>query len=64
MTREIRETYNVDIEDLKDILAVIIRDEETHRKLLSKMKRILVGKEEERIEDKAPAFKYQNPDAW
>jgi rubrerythrin len=63
MTREIRETYNVDIKDLKDILAVIIKDEETHRKLLSKMKRILVGKEEQ-IDDKAPAFKYQNPDAW
>jgi len=64
MTREIREIYNVDIKDLKDILTVIIRDEETHRKLLSKMKKILIGKEEERIEDKAPAFKYQNPDAW
>jgi len=63
MTREIRETYNVDIKDLKEILAVIIRDEETHRKLLSKMKKILVG-EEEQTEDKAPAFKYQNPDAW
>jgi rubrerythrin len=55
--------YNVDIKDLKDILAIIIRDEETHRKLLSKMKKILVGKEEQ-IEDKAPAFKYQNPNAW
>ncbi len=63
MTREMRETYNVDIKDLKDILAIIIKDEETHRKLLSKMKRILVGKEEQ-IDDKAPAFKYQNPNAW
>jgi rubrerythrin len=63
MTRKIREIYNVDIKDLKDILAIIIRDEQTHRKLLSKMKRILAGKEEQ-IEDKAPAFKYQNPNAW
>jgi rubrerythrin len=63
MTSEIREIYNVDVKDLKDILAIIIRDEETHRKLLSKMKKILVGKEEQ-TEDKAPAFKYQNPDAW
>jgi rubrerythrin len=63
MTREIREVYNVDIRDMKDILAVIIKDEETHRKLLSKMKKILVGKEEQ-TEDKAPAFKYENPDAW
>ena len=64
MTSEIREMYNVDIKDLKDILEIIIRDEETHRKLLSKMKKILVGNEEERIEDIAPAFKNQNPDAW
>jgi hypothetical protein len=63
MTREIREIYNVDIEDMKDILATIIRDEEIHRKLLSKMKKILVGKEEQ-TEDKAPVFRYKNPDAW
>ena len=44
-------------------LATIIRDEETHRKLLSKMKKILVGKERQ-TEDIAPAFKYQNPTAW
>ena len=63
MTREIRETYNVDIKDLKDILATIIRDEETHRKLLSKMKKILSGKEEP-TEDTAMTVKYKNPDAW
>lgn len=34
MTREIRETYNVDLEDVKDILETIIRDEETHRELI------------------------------
>ena len=64
MAREISEIYNLDVKDLKDILKIIIKDEETHRKLLSKMKKILVGKEEEQIEDKAPAFKYQNPNAW
>jgi hypothetical protein len=32
-------------------------------KLLVKTKRILVGKEEQ-TEDKAPVFKYQNPNAW
>ncbi len=48
---------------MKDIIAIIIRDEEIHRRLLSKMKKILVGKEEQ-IEDIAPEFKYQNPDAW
>jgi rubrerythrin len=53
----------VDLEDLKDILETIIRDEETHRGLLSKMKKILVG-EEKQIEDIAPAVKYKNPDSW
>jgi rubrerythrin len=63
MTREIREIYNVDLEDLKDILETIIRDEETHRILLSKMKKILVGNEKQ-TDDIAPAFKYKNPNAW
>ncbi len=63
MTNEIREIYNVDLEDLKDILETIIRDEETHRELLSKMKKILVG-EEKQTEDIAPAVKYKNPNAW
>jgi rubrerythrin len=63
MTREIRETYNVDLEDLKDILETIIRDEEIHRVLLSKMKKIIVGKEKQ-AEDKAPQVKYKSPDSW
>jgi hypothetical protein len=62
-TREIRENYNLDTKDMNDKLAIIIRDEETHRKLLAKMKKILVGKEKQ-TEDIAPAFKYKNPDAW
>jgi rubrerythrin len=63
MTKEIREIYNVDLEDLKDVLETIIRDEEIHRELLSKMKKILVGKEKQK-EDSTPKFKYQHPDAW
>jgi rubrerythrin len=63
MTKEIREIYTVDLEDLKDILETIIRDEKTHRKLLSKTKKILVG-EEKQTEDIAPAVKYKNPNAW
>jgi rubrerythrin len=63
MTKEIRELYNVDLEDLKDILETIIRDEETHRELLSKMKKILSG-EEKKSEDTVMTVKYKNPDAW
>jgi len=64
MTREIRETYNVDLEDMKDILETIIRDEEIHRELLAKMKKILVGKEKRAAEDEAPQVKYKSPDSW
>ena len=63
MTREISEIYNVDIKDLKEILEIIIKDEETHKELLSKMKRILMGKEKQ-TEEIAPVVKYKNPDAW
>jgi hypothetical protein len=63
MTKEIRELYNVDLEDLKDTLETIIRDEETHRELLSKMKKILSGEEKE-SEDTAMAVKYKNADTW
>lgn len=63
MARELSEIYNLDVKDLRDILNIIIRDEEIHRQLLSKMKRILVGKEIQ-TEGIAPAFKYTNPDAW
>jgi rubrerythrin len=63
MAREISDIYNLDVKDLKDILNIMIRDEETHRKLLSKMKRILVGKEKQ-TEDIAPVVKYTNPNAW
>jgi rubrerythrin len=63
IAREISEIYNLDVKDLKEILNVIIRDEETHVKLLSKMKSILVGKEKQ-TEEIAPVVKYTNPDAW
>jgi rubrerythrin len=63
MTKKIRETYNVDLEDLKDILETIIRDEEIHKELLAKMKRIAAG-EKEQTEDEAPLVKYKSPDAW
>jgi len=57
MTKEIRETYNVDIEDLKDILAYIIEDEEKHEGLLSKIGKILMGKENNTDETTSVTFK-------
>ena len=43
MTKEIRELYNIDLEDLAGILESILRDEEMHTELLSKMKKMLEG---------------------
>jgi rubrerythrin len=63
MTKEICEIYNVQLKDMKDIFEVIIRDEETHKELLSKMERFL-AKDEKKTEKTKPVFKYQNPDAW
>jgi rubrerythrin len=63
MTKEIREIYNVDIEDLKDILQSIIEDEENHEELLSKMKRIMARKTDE-TEERKPSVRYESPDAW
>jgi rubrerythrin len=63
MTKEINEIYNVQLQDMKEIFEVIIRDEETHKELLSKMQRFL-SKDEKKTEETKPGFKYQNPDAW
>ena len=63
MTKLIRESYNVDFEDLKDVFETIIRDEETHLELLAKMKKFMAGQQLKKTET-APAFKYENPDAW
>lgn len=63
MTKEIRETYDVDLKDLEDIFETIIRDEEIHADLLSKIKKFIVG-EEKKTQEAKPAVKYTNPDAW
>ena len=63
MEKEIRENYDVEVEDLKSIFETIIRDEELHSELLARMKKILSA-EEEKKEPKAPMVKYTHPDAW
>ena len=61
MMKEINQIYNIDLGSVKKIFLNIIRDEETHRELLEKIK-MLVTPETEL--DTAPVVKYQNPDAW
>jgi len=63
MTGLIRENYNVDLEDLKDVFETIIRDEQTHLELLAKMKKFLEGQQAKKVET-APVVRFENPDAW
>jgi len=61
MTKEIRETYNVDLEDLKGLLESIIQDEERHEQLLSEIKKVLMGKEN-KPEEKTTLVAFKSPD--
>ena len=63
MTALIRDRYNVDLEDLKDVFETIIKDEEIHQDLLVKMKKFLAGQQVKKL-DTAPTVRYENPDAW
>jgi rubrerythrin len=63
MTDLIRESYNVDLEDLRDVFETIIRDEEIHLELLAKMKKFLAGQQVKKV-NTTPAVRYENPDAW
>jgi rubrerythrin len=63
MTKEIRELYNVDLEDLKDIFEEMIKDEERHTELLATIIKIFTLPEQKSTEN-APVVRYQNPDSW
>jgi len=61
MMKEINQIYSIDLGSVKKIFLNIIRDEETHRELLEKIKTLVTPKTKV---DTAPVVKYQNPDAW
>jgi len=63
LTKEIRQIYNVNLENVKYILEEVIRDEETHQRLLATIKEILIKRELKRQRN-APEVKYQSPDSW
>ena len=63
LTKEIKQIYNVNLENVKYVLEGVIRDEETHQRLLSTIKEIFVKRELKR-QDNVPEVKYQSPDAW
>jgi rubrerythrin len=61
MMKEINQIYSIDLGSVKKIFLNIIRDEETHRELLEKIKGLIKIKEKV---DTAPVVKYTNPDSW
>lgn len=62
MAKEINQLYHVDISGLESIFTRIIQEEETHRALIEKVKRILTKPEKQKRN--APFVKYQQPDSW
>jgi len=63
MSREISEAYNVNLETLKDILELVIEDEETDAQVLMTIKDPLAEKPKNAV-DSTPIVKYTNPDVW
>jgi hypothetical protein len=63
MTKEISEAYNVDMENLKDILELLISDEEIDSQVLMAIKDRLAERLET-VADNKPTVKYTTPDKW
>ena len=62
MTKEIAQIYKVDLEGLKNIFELIIKDEENHREILNSIEELFAT--EEILKDNTPVVKYQHPEAW
>jgi rubrerythrin len=62
MTKEIAQMYKVDLDGLKNIFELIIKDEENHRGILNSIEELFVA--EQIMKDNTPVVKYQHPEAW
>jgi hypothetical protein len=62
MTKEIAQMHKVDLEGLKDIFELIIKDEENHREILNSIEELFAT--EEIMKNNTPVVKYQHPEAW
>lgn len=62
MTKQISEVYKVDLESLKSVFELVIKDEEKHRDILTMIEELLP--EEESVKDNTPVVRYQHPNAW
>ncbi len=64
MAKGKRKTRSTDMEYLKDILELIIMDEDGHREILVGIRDFLKPSEKVTIATNAPLVRYRNPDAW
>jgi rubrerythrin len=62
MTKDIAQMYKVDLEGLKDIFELIIKDEENHREILNSIEDLFFTGEI--MKNNTPVVKYQHPEAW
>lgn len=63
MAKEISEAYSVNMENLRDILELLIGDEEIDAQVLMAIKDRLTERQET-VADSEPAVKYRSPDKW
>jgi rubrerythrin len=61
MSKEISQTYNVDLESLKYVFELIAKDEENHREILTSLEEVF---KKEPQKDNTPIVRYQHPNAW
>ena len=62
MTKEITQMYKVDLDGLRDIFELIIKDEENHREILNSIGELFAT--EQIMKNNTPVVKYQHPEAW
>lgn len=63
MSKEISEAYDIDLEVLKNVLELVVEDEETDTQVLMTFKDLFAEKTKA-TNDGAPAVKYTSPDMW
>ncbi len=63
MTKEVNQSYDVNLKNVEYLFKSIIDEEQEHREILLQIMELSKEKEE-KLNDNAPMVKYQNPDAW
>jgi hypothetical protein len=63
LSRELKVFHNLSLQALKAIFLEIIHDDDYHKEILTVIKEVLEGKQEEMI-DNTPKVRFNNPDGW